>query len=61
MAKCHLMLAALGIKREMTSSLGAISPYSRSSRFLRQQAGISFVAWPQQACLLAVVVRLGSR
>ena len=29
------------------------------TRLFRQQTGISFVEWRQQACLLAAVVRLG--
>ncbi|MCF5061189.1 helix-turn-helix domain-containing protein, partial [Pseudomonas proteolytica] len=43
---------------DMTQHLGM----SRRTftRLFRQQTGISFVEWRQQACLLAAVVRLGN-
>ena len=43
---------------DMTQRLGM----SRRTftRLFRQQTGISFVEWRQQACLLAAVVRLGN-
>jgi AraC-like DNA-binding protein len=58
---CRALIAAPALEIDIDTMAHKAGMCRRSvTRLFRQQTGMSFSAWRQQACLLAALTRLGS-